>query len=510
MDDKDTFVLLKKLISLSTIVILMVSCGSNLEQTTGPVSSTNDSLFINVGHTGDGDGSVGSPYHSITKALAAAKAGAVLIIAAGEYSTGETYPLSIKPGMTLKGAGRDLTLIRGPIVDMNIADTRPVILQDLYCEGFTFGRDSASQTVTGTNTVKHCKVLGDVESVHRGGHHFLVDNCEIVGNVKFGHGRGESHDIVLGCTIRGSVSFKNGGFNDDGHFLQVIKSCSVSGGIFFGCGAGAIDTVANCEIDSVGIIYNSGRSDVCIAYNIIKEGQISDKSGAGLQYIGYNLITCSGHRLDMDPAGIYAVGSSGTIIHNTISVFGGVSGIVAKSGSPTIIDSNVIHVSGDGICLSTESSTGQMVGNRLVGGSIGAVDLSGATLVAYNVVDSSVKGIISKSAARYLKNTVVNCTGDAMTFEYSGQSVDSNVIVNNGGAGIRLIDSLIGSTGDQHAGLKGNTITGNTGWDLVNETADTVWARDNLWDHPDYLTIDSCDVYDDDENHAYGPVLFAP
>jgi len=46
---------------------------------------------------------------------------------------------------------------------------------------------------------------------------------------------------------------------------------------------------------------------------------------------------------------------------------------------------------------------------------------------------------------------------------------------------------------------------------LVNETADTIWARLNFWDHPDSAGApDLYDIYDDDENAARGPVIYLP
>ncbi len=64
-------------------------------------------LFINpsIGNDTSADGSQRSPYRTITQALEAAQGDTVLMLAAGTYSaeSGETFPLALKPGITLQG-----------------------------------------------------------------------------------------------------------------------------------------------------------------------------------------------------------------------------------------------------------------------------------------------------------------------------------------------------------------------------------------------------------------------
>ncbi len=485
--------------------LLSFGCGGD-KHGTGPVPVVADTVYVNVNYTGIGDGSSTNPYNSLTGAVAAADPGDVLLIAAGEYSDTETFPIYIKPGMTIRGAGRDETYIRGQLLDMTQDDIRPVTLEDLSCEGFTFGRNEAPSAPSETNRVRRCRVIGDLGSLHGGGHHFEIDSCIVVGRVRFGHGSGNSRDIMRRSDINGTVAFGSGAPLTEGELVQVITDCRVSDGIHFASGPGGTDTIFNCHIDSVGIEYISGTSNVYIAYNIIDKGQIRDGSGYGDQIITHNVITCTG----ADEAAIYASGAGDLITHNTINAYGGAMGIYAISGYPTYIDSNLVRVSGGGACLFTESGAGQIVGNTFKGGSIGATDSSGTLLFAHNCIDSCGIGVIIHSAARYVGNTITNCTGDGMIIDYTGYAVDSNTIAHNGGAGVRITGAQTDLGGGSRSGLGGNIIINNLGWNLVNETADTVWAKYNHWDNPDSLAIDASDIYDDDENASLGPVIFMP
>jgi hypothetical protein len=55
-----------------------------------------------------------------------------------------------------------------------------------------------------------------------------------------------------------------------------------------------------------------------------------------------------------------------------------------------------------------------------------------------------------------------------------------------------------------------NTIRGNTLWDLYNATPNVIMAEQNRWDHTITSDIDTYDIYDNDENAAYGAVDFYP
>jgi hypothetical protein len=490
-------------------VYLMPGCGGD-DGGTGPEIVTVDSIYVDVHSFGTPDGTSASPYNTLTEAISVAAAGDVLIILAGEYDGAETFPIDLKPELTLQGEDATTTLIRGSIRDMNVDDSRAVVLKDLSCEGFTFGRNAAPGTPTDVNIIKRCIIQGDVEIAHGGGHSFTVDSCGVTGDVTFGHGSGDCRDAIRWSTVDGTVSFSSAEAATTDGLVQVIIECEVDEGIFFNSGAGAADTIIECDIDSVGISYKSGNANAYIAYNTIDNGRIIDKSGSGDQYIVHNNITCKALGLEEDSACVFASGASDIVTHNTISALFGADGIVARSGYPTIIDSNSINVSGGGQCIFTESAAGQVVGNSVTGGAVGLTDSSGALLVAFNQISRCGTGTIVSSAARYLHNTISECTMDGMIIEYSGQAIDSNTVIDNSGAGIRILEADTDFGGGPYSGFGGNTITGNTAWDFVNESADTVWAKFNFWDHADSGSVDASDIYDKEENASSGPVIFMP
>lgn len=75
-----------------------------------PVSQTESNmtqLFVNpiAGNDTTGNGSNGAPFKTITQALKVARENTVIYLASGTYSqqSGETFPLQLKPGITLQG-----------------------------------------------------------------------------------------------------------------------------------------------------------------------------------------------------------------------------------------------------------------------------------------------------------------------------------------------------------------------------------------------------------------------
>lgn len=67
-------------------------------------------LFVNpaVGNETTGNGSVGAPFKTITQALRVAQPNSVIVLSNGTYSTssGETFPLMLKPGVSIQGDPR--------------------------------------------------------------------------------------------------------------------------------------------------------------------------------------------------------------------------------------------------------------------------------------------------------------------------------------------------------------------------------------------------------------------
>jgi hypothetical protein len=184
--------------------------------------------------------------------------------------------------------------------------------------------------------------------------------------------------------------------------------------------------------------------------------------------------------------------------------------VVANSGSPTIIDSNSIAVSGSGNALYTIAGTGEVIGNNITGGIFGIYDQSGATLVSHNVIDSAETGVYTSGAGKYSYNTITHCTSDGMVLHGVRGPIEGNTINNNQGYGIliQLGAPDLGGGTDNCSG--GNRLLHNVRCDLLNGTANPIKAENNQWDHSDSAGIDGEDIIDDDENANYGQVDFEP
>jgi hypothetical protein len=55
-----------------------------------------------------------------------------------------------------------------------------------------------------------------------------------------------------------------------------------------------------------------------------------------------------------------------------------------------------------------------------------------------------------------------------------------------------------------------NAFLSNSGWEVYNNTPDTIYARYNDWESFDSLTIDANHIFDDDENSSKGIIIFMP
>src|SRR5437868_9879647 len=82
--------------------------------------------YVNAstGNDTTGNGTVGTPWKTIKKGMAVATSGDIIYVAAGTYDTtnGETFPITVKSGVQLIGAGATTT-----IIDANGANTRVIV-----------------------------------------------------------------------------------------------------------------------------------------------------------------------------------------------------------------------------------------------------------------------------------------------------------------------------------------------------------------------------------------------
>ena len=472
-----------KYLTLAILLLAAMLCGCSDDDENIPVTpvETIDTLYVDASNTQPGDGTQADPFNTITAALAVASTGDEIQIAAGNYDTDETFPLVLKPGLKLIGTGNTTTRINGTIVD-SLTGNDPIQLQGLSFTEFTFKRPAATGVVSGTNRITNCRAFGGISFQHGGGHNALVDSSTVTGYLRF--------------------------FSAAGASVNVVRYNSVGGEIAFGNGSGANDTIRNNNVNGI-IDYKSAASNAIINENNVV-GNIVEASGEGVQIIADNTVLYHLPVTADDSAAITSTGSSATITGNNIYADQGASGIRANAG-PTTVDSNVIEVDGTGLGIYANfGGNGHIVGNTISGGNIGIFSSSAATLVAHNAITGCVTGVYTSDAARYSNNSISICTGDGYVNYGGAGPVDSNTIINNGGAGFRNVMGTIDLGGGADNCPGWNVFTGNGNYDLYNEYSQPLKAENNSWDHADSLDIDTLDVYDDDENGSVGAVDFMP
>lgn len=109
-------------LALAIAVIALASCSDDESSPVAPPAPNPNDRYVNAA-TGDdaNNGKAGSPWATITHAVATADSEVTIRVAPGTYDTasGETFPITMKNGQTLRGdvanqgAGATPTLIRG-------------------------------------------------------------------------------------------------------------------------------------------------------------------------------------------------------------------------------------------------------------------------------------------------------------------------------------------------------------------------------------------------------------
>ncbi len=470
------------LIGLSALVLCGLSCKQTRNTVTGPNGSrAAKTIYVNSTWTGPSEGTVTHPYTSITAALTSGVAGDTLQIAAGIYDSNEVFPLRLKPGNVLIGAGRASTMIHGQIEDINAGVTTPIVLRSLNAVGFSFARDAAAGAVAGFNLIRQCEFRTTVQIIHGGRHNFTIDSSTFQHGLEFKHGPGGAVNRVL--------------FNDISDTLE------------FSTGDGPIDYVVGNTIVGGALIYKSGVTDAYISANDLSASQLIDLSGAGVQIITSNDISFSAASQPIDSAAVILKGMSVTFTHNTVGMASG-NGIVAMSGSPTIIDSNYAGAS-FGCCILTKAGAGQVVGNETEGGTCGIFDQSGATLIAQNSIRRADTGLYSAGNALIDNNSITYCTGDGVILAQTTGAFQNNIVWYNKN-GVRIVSGSPDLGGGIAGSVGINYLQSNTEYDLINYSSASVMAKYNHWDHTTSSDIQLLDIYDQFHNANCGAVVFEP
>ena len=461
---------------------LLNGCGSS-STGTGPTPPARSAktIYVDAISSSSGDGSSLHPYKTVTAALGSGVADDTIQIATGIYETGETFPLHLKPGNVLIGVGRASTFIHGLIEDDNTAVNTPITLRSLNARGFVFARDSARGTVTGANLIRQCEFSATVEINHGGKHNFTIDSCTFQHGLEFRHGPGGSVNRVL--------------LND------------ISDTLLFSTGDGAIDTISCNRIVGGALIYKSGATNACIAWNTLANSQLIDLSGAGEQLIQANDISFSAASLPVDSAAVILKGVNVEFTHNTVSMASG-NGIVALSGSPTILEYNYVTVS-YGCGILTKAGAGRISRNQVEGGTCGIFNQSGATLVEKNYIGLADTGLYSVGNAVVDSNYISDCTGDAVILSQTTGPFQYNIVWDNKN-GVRILSGSPDLGGGSAGSVGLNILRHNTEFDLINYSTASVKAQHNYWDGITSPDIVTADIYDKFDNDGCGEVIFEP
>ncbi len=479
-------------------------------------------LYVDVNNnTGIEDGTEAHPFNTIKEGISAAVPGTLVMIRQGtyipdEFWSGNDHTLLLKAGVTLKGETHDNTIISGIVVDQQSGNL-PVGLENLKFEEFHFIRGTASGPFNDKNIVRNCAAtlvsLGfaagiPVNDTTPGPNHgFLIENNDLgnEGIIEFNQGNGVSELLVAGNTC-GYVYLKSGG--------------------------GYTYLVGNNDV-RYGIFDQSARNRTTISGNRIFNGTITDNSGGNAygiedEIIENNTIAANENSPafagEVNKAGIIAKCRSVTIRNNTVTCTGKVSGIRSSAGAPLNIINNTITLDEvqtpdpepeEGtIGIFNYSGRGLVTGNKIYGGGHGYFSKAGTTEFSGNEIVKSYTGFYSMGAEVVHHNIVKNCSGDGMILDGLKGPLHHNEILNNSGAGIRILYVPIdlGGGADNSPGM--NTIRNNGNFDLYIETVSTqhptVYARFNIWDHVNADLIAQQDIRDGSDSTGLVNVDFTP
>ncbi len=285
-----------------------------------PVSVWAADYYVAVTGNNANDGSVGAPWKTITHALDQAIANDVIHVASVTYSTlatGESFPLVMKPGVTLSGANRDTTIL-------DAANAAGVI----YAEEVSSGGLS-NFTVTNGKAGKG----GGINAVDSG---INITN-NIIRNNEAANG-GAINAKGFSGTISGNTITSNLATDTGGGIRLVDSNAGVSGNVISnnqaGAGAGFYVTDGSSTISANQITQNTAYmhggglyvADCAgsIDRNTILSNEATRGSGGGIYAVNFsgslnnNLIA---KNVADAVAGLYASGfdANSEIINNTIA-----------------------------------------------------------------------------------------------------------------------------------------------------------------------------------------------
>ncbi len=484
------------------------------------LTSMSQIIYVDAGNTGIENGSLAHPFNTIKEGIAAAIPGDTVFIRQGTYFPDESLngtdsTLFLKAGVKLIGEGADKSIVDGYIVDASVS-TLPIGIEKLRFKAFSFARGTIAGPFAGQSIIRNCKT-GLIAIVHGKS---IPANDTTPGPI-YGF---VIEDNDLG---EGSIEFKQGP-----GIAENRVSGNTAGYIELASGAGFTYFIDNNDVQ-FGILDRSGACKTTISNNRIYNGAIIDKSGGGGygaedEIIENNVITATENSpvfIDEDyKAGISASSLSVTIRGNTITCTDNISGIRTSTGAPTHILNNIITIDEvqqpnpdpyEGTSgILNYSGWGYVTGNKISGGNTGYYSKAGTVEFADNEIEKSYTGFYSKGREDVHHNIIKNCFGDGMQLDGLTGPIHHNKIMNNAGAGIRVIRVPIDLGGGEKQCPGLNEITGNGNFDLYVESSSSefplLYACQNLWDHTDTIEILHYDIRDGNDTASLVKVTFTP
>lgn len=250
---------------------------------------------VHVATTGSdsaGDGSAVSPYRTVGKGLAAAATGDEVRLAAGTYGAGETFPLGLKGGVSLSGAGSSSTTIHGDGASSVLTDTAEgtATVAGLAVTGGAPWAIEAEEDLGGSTLVlSHVILSGNAGGVSEIGSRLSVTDSAIRGNTGAAVSLDNAQGTISRCTLEDNGGAGIAGFVSDAVVDTALirrNGAGVAGAEIFGL------TMVNAEVTN-----NTGAGvDVGVkSGGRLVNDTIADNGGAALavSYLGVgNVSNC--------------------------------------------------------------------------------------------------------------------------------------------------------------------------------------------------------------------------
>lgn len=389
--------------------------GGLVEPPPAPAVPSTINWYVDSSSLG-GSGTSGSPFRSITQALASARSGDVIFVRKGTYSpmrTSEQLPIGggsgrFQPGVQLIGAGAAETIIDGENSDSNLV---VIASSGVRMAGFTVKRAGA----VGIYVFRAANVV--------------LENNFATGNVRFGLGGEGSSGLI----VRNNVAAGN--LETGIAFVGSVPAAAPPGAPT-SCPAiaagpfGAWIVGNNASDNRADGILTGGGGNFCVAQNITnnngssgiefnnrsESGPVPPLNGAvinntiignGAQqfaFAGTGILSAEnggtidlveGNRLVKNRPfgiGVFSEARAGRIVNNTVTDTGTSGILVSKNAHATEIADNTVTGSGlAGIFLDEVSSVGTIRNNQSTNNERGlsVLDRSTVTLVDGNRFDDN-------------------------------------------------------------------------------------------------------------------------